>query len=189
MLEITIIGNLGGDARVLDQEGRKFVAFNVAHTDKWVDDAGTTHESTEWVSCTLNGDGGNLLPYLKAGTKIYASGRGSVRIYSSPKERKMKAGINISVTRIELVGGMSEDVPRELIDASTGSLKRVYKAYYIAQDDLASINFDKKTKEALLQDKKGTQFRVVKDGWVQPLSQESNPAESTTQEPAQDQIY
>lgn len=188
MLEITIIGNLGGDARVLDQDGRKFVAFNVAHTDKWVDDAGTTHESTEWVSCTLNGDGGNLLPYLKAGTKIFASGRGSVRIYSSPKERKMKAGINISVTRIELVGGMSEDVPRELIDAFTGSLKRVYKAYYIAQDELANITFDSENK-ALLQDKKGTQFRVVKDGWVQPLPQESNAAESTTQEPAQDQVY
>ena len=188
MLEITIIGNLGGDARVIDQDGRTFVAFNVAHTDKWVDDAGTTHESTEWVSCTLNGDGGNILPYLKAGTKIFASGRGSVRIYSSPKERKMKAGINISVTRIELVGGMSEDVPRELIDASTGSLKRVYKAYYIAQDELANITFDSENK-ALLQDKKGTQFRVVKDGWVQPLPQESNAAESTTQEPAQDQPY
>lgn len=188
MLEITIIGNLGGNARVIDQDGRKFVAFNVAHTDKWVDDAGTTHESTEWVSCTLNGDGGNVLPYLKAGTKIFASGRGSVRIYSSPKERKMKAGINISVTRIELVGGMSEDVPRELIDASTGSLKRVYKAYYIAPDELANITFDSENK-ALLQDKKGTQFRVVKDGWVQPLPQESNAAESTTQEPAQDQVF
>lgn len=188
MLEITIIGNLGGDARVIDQDGRKFVAFNVAHTDKWVDDAGTTHESTEWVSCTLNGDGGNVLPYLKAGTKIFASGRGSVRIYSSPKERKMKAGINISVTRIELVGGTSDDVPRELIDASTGSLKRVYKAYYIAQGELANITFDSENK-ALLQDKKGTQFRVVKDGWVQPLPQESNAAESTTQEPAQDQVF
>ena len=188
MLEITIIGNLGGDARVIDQDGRKFVAFNVAHTDKWVDDAGTTHESTEWVSCTLNGDGGNILPYLKAGTKIFASGRGSVRIYSSPKERKMKAGINISVTRIELVGGTSDDVPRELIDASTGSLKRVYKAYYIAQDELANITFDSENK-ALLQDRKGTQFRVVKDGWVQPLPQDSNPAGSTKQEPAQDEIF
>lgn len=188
MLEITIIGNLGGDARVIDQDGRKFVAFNVAHTDKWVDDAGTTHESTEWVSCTLNGDGGNILPYLKAGTKIFASGRGSVRIYSSPKERKMKAGINISVTRIELVGGTSEDVPRELIDASTGSLKRVYKAYYISQEELANITFDA-SNAALLQDRKGTQFRVVKDGWVQPLPQDSNPAGSTTQEPEQDQPY
>ena len=75
MIKVEIIGNLGADAQLLEKNGNKFVAFRVANTDKWVDKStGQVIESTQWVSCTLNGDGGALLPYLKKGTKVFVRG-------------------------------------------------------------------------------------------------------------------
>lgn len=66
MIKVEIIGNLGADATLQEKNGNRFVAFRVANTDKWVDKStGQVIESTQWISCTLNGDGGALLPYLK----------------------------------------------------------------------------------------------------------------------------
>ena len=47
-------------------------------------DDGTKRESTTWVSCILNGDGGKLLPYLKRGAQVFVEGVGSARCFSSP---------------------------------------------------------------------------------------------------------
>ena len=37
MLKVEMIGNLGADAEIKDHQGRKFVSFRVAHTEKWTD--------------------------------------------------------------------------------------------------------------------------------------------------------
>ena len=165
MLQFTCIGNLGSDAKVQEKDGRKFVAFNVAHTDKWTDQDGITHETTDWVSCTINGDGGNILPYLTTGTKVYVEGRGSVRLYSSPKDRMMKAGANISVTRIELVGGTADQVPSQLYDTSTGEMHRLNKFFH--DPDFKKLKFDGEF--AYLADRKGRLYAVRNDGFVAPI--------------------
>lgn len=106
MIRIEMIGNLGADAEVKDYNGRKFVAFRMAHTDKWIDRATKQeHTSTVWASCSINGDGGNLLPFLKRGTKVFVRGSMSMNIFSSPKSHQMECGLNISVWEIELCGG------------------------------------------------------------------------------------
>lgn len=105
MLRIEMIGNLGADAEVKDNNGRKFISFRVAHSDKWIDAvSGQEHVSTVWVSCALNGDGGKLLQYLKKGVKVFLRGSMSMNIYSSPKTRQMECGLNVSVWEIELCG-------------------------------------------------------------------------------------
>lgn len=183
MLQFTCIGNLGSDAKVQEKDGRKFVAFNVAHTDKWTDKDGKTHETTDWVSCTINGDGGNILPYLTTGAKVYVEGRGSVRIYSSPKDRMMKAGANINVTRIELVGGTSDLVPTQLYDTSTGEMHKLNK--YFHDPDFQKLKFDGQF--AYLADRKGRLYTVRNDGFVAPIQDDRTaeslqPAESQQQE-------
>lgn len=66
MIKIEVIGNLGADAQLQEKNGNRFVSFRVANTDKWTDKAtGQIIESTQWISCTMNGDGGALTPYLK----------------------------------------------------------------------------------------------------------------------------
>lgn len=171
MLQLQVIGNLGADAEVKEFNGSKGVCFNVAHTERWTDEQGTKHESTTWVSCILNGDGGKLLPFLKKGTMVFVEGSGSARCYSSPKEKRFVAGLNLSVRHVELVGGKTEDVPHELC-TTEGQLFPTYKAYFVAADGLKASGASKKEK-GLLIDKQGNQYEVDQFGYVKPCEQKS----------------
>ena len=109
MIKLEVIGNLGADAEVKVYNGNKFVSFRVAHTDKWVDrQTGVISTQTTWVSCSLNGDGGGLTPYLKKGTKVFVRGTPNLVTYSSPTTRKIETGVNLFVRDIELCGGHQE---------------------------------------------------------------------------------
>lgn len=110
MIKVEIIGNLGADAMLQEKNGNRFVSFRVANTDKWIDKStGQVIESTQWISCTLNGDGGALLPYLKRGSKVFVRGNAQFVIFSSAKTRQMEVGVNLFVREIELCGGQKEN--------------------------------------------------------------------------------
>lgn len=109
MIRIEMIGNLGADAELKDNNGRKFVSFRLAHTDKWKNSqTGQDNVSTMWASCAINGDAHNLLPYLKRGVKVFVRGSVQLNMYSSPKTHQMECGLNIAVWEIELCGGQRE---------------------------------------------------------------------------------
>lgn len=167
MLQISVIGHIGADASVKEANGKKFVSFNVAHTERWNGADGVAHESTMWVSCALNGDGGGLLPYLKRGACVFVQGRGSVRVYSSQVERGMKAGINLSVDRIELVGGKVDDVPREVLTPEEVVIQ-TSRAYFIDPQDYAAY-YPKKGKVTILHDVRGGQYQLDENGFVWPI--------------------
>lgn len=164
MLQLQVIGNLGADAEVKDFNGSKAVSFNVAHTERWTDAEGTKHESTTWVSCLLNGDGGKLLPYLKKGTSVFVEGAGSARAYSSPKERKFVAGLNLNVRHIELIGGKVDEVPRTLCTVN-GDLYQTGKAYFVGADAIKASGATE-TQKGLLVDTQGVQYEVDQYGYV-----------------------
>lgn len=105
-----IIGNLGADAQLHVNNGNKFVSFRIANTDTWTDKkTGEIIKTTQWISCSLNGDGGNILPYLRKGTKLFVRGNAQIVIYSSPKTHQMEAGVNLFVREIELCGASKEE--------------------------------------------------------------------------------
>ena len=105
MVKLEVIGNLGADAQVQVYNGNKFVSFRVAHTEQWADkQTGQLVHSTTWVSCSMNGDAGALLQYLKTGQKVFVRGTPQFKVYSSPKTRQMECGINLFVREIELCG-------------------------------------------------------------------------------------
>lgn len=109
MLNLQVIGNLGSDAVVKENNGKKFVTFNVAHTDKYTDEQGVKHERTTWVSCLWNGDGGRVLPYLTKGACVFAQGQAELRVFDSAKDHCKKAGVSIRIQHLELVGGKKEE--------------------------------------------------------------------------------
>ena len=110
MIKIEVIGNLGADAQLQVVNGNKFVSFRVANTDSWTDKVtGEIKKSTQWVSCSLNGNGGSLFQYLKKGTKVFVRGNANMVIYSSPKSHQMEVGVNLYVREIELCGGSKEE--------------------------------------------------------------------------------
>lgn len=114
MLQFSILGNLGADAEKKEYNGRPFVSFRVAHSEKRQD--GT--EATTWVSCVMNGDGGNVLPYLKRGQKVFVQGRGRVKTFSSPKTHQIEAGLDVSVDRVELCGqNLTAEAVKAWLDA------------------------------------------------------------------------
>lgn len=107
MFKAEIIGNLGRDAELKRGNDGNYVVFNVCHSTKYRDREGNEVNNQLWASCTRNGDGGRLMPYLKKGQKVYVRGNVSSRTYRG-HDGNWHSGINIAVDEIELVGASPE---------------------------------------------------------------------------------
>lgn len=158
MLKLIVEGNLGADAEVKTENGSKFVSMSIAHTRRRTSEDGHVTESTQWISATWNGDGGNLLPYLKKGARVFVIGDGDVRTYHSEAQRRLVAGINVFIRQIELTGGMPEAVPRDLYDTD-GVAHRVSKYYNVAD-----------VRSCVLYNRSREQYTVDANGWVLPTN-------------------
>ena len=186
MFKVEFIGNLGADAEIKESNGSKFVTMRIALTDKWTTDSGEKRESTTWADVTMSNTESKVIPFLKSGVKIFVRGNGSLRLYSSPTEKRMKAGIQCAATEIELCGGVAEAVPRQLIEPETGVLIDT-KNYYWCNADTKGM---KANDTKLLIDKRGNQFLVDKRGFVAPVptqddSQPENSDESNKEDAGQ----
>lgn len=166
MLMVFLIGNIGGDAQLQTKDGRKFTTFRVAHNDRWTDQDGNVHDSTMWVDCIVN-DHPKVAEYLKAGATVCVIGRASTRLYSSAKDRCMKAGLTVNVERIELVGGKADSVPGVLYDTN-GVEHKVIKYYFT---DVASAQLFSRSNRA---------FQTDQSGWVSPVVTSEQPKDEET---------
>ena len=181
MLKAEIIGNLGADAEIKSGDGYSFVSMRIANTEKWKDENGEEHTETQWVDVNWSKTDSSLIPFLKSGVKVFVRGFVRTRVYSSKQDRKMKAGLTINALEIELCGGSSDVVPRQLIIPETGVIVDVAK-YYQANVDTTKW---KKDDQSVLVDRQGNSYQLIKGGWVAPLKVEEEPAEDQTQEAAQ----
>lgn len=182
MLKVEVIGNLGADAEVKNSQGNKFVAFRVAHSNRYKDAQGNNIETTTWVDVTMNDTESKLIPFLKTGVKVFVRGNASLRVYSSPTDRMMKAGLQVSAWEIELCGGQSEDVPRQLIDPSSGALFDVSKYYWCNK----SVEGMKADEYVELVDQKGHRFMMNYGGFVVPFAEETGDAPAESNEAVSD---
>ena len=182
MFKVEFIGNLGADAEIKESNGSKFVTMRIALTDKWTTESGEKRESTTWADVTMSNTESKVIPFLKSGVKIFVRGNGSLRVYSSPKERKMKAGIQCAATEIELCGGVAELVPRQLIDPDTGSIADVTKYYWCNAETKGMKANDTK----LLIDQRSNQYLMDKRGFVAPIPTQENSQASQAQETTQE---
>lgn len=176
---LIVIGNLGSDAQFKNENGSEFVKFNVAETRRWKGQDNVDHEETIWNSCIMNGRQEKLLPYLVKGTKVCVIGRASTRVYSSPKERRMVAGININVDRVELIGTQPDAVPRRIV-TQDGELVNVAK-FFAIDPSIAEKNGAKKGVPAIFYDEKGGSYLVDANGLVAPQKTPENSTEETTE--------
>ena len=158
-----MIGNLGANAEIKAADGREFVVFRLAHNDSFTKADGTKTETSMWVDCTMSCANGRpaVLPYLVKGTTVCVVGNVTLRVYSSEKDRCMKAGMTIHVQKLELIGGASDTIPRRLF-TKDGVMVDVQK-FYAAQ-----------TEETMLYDQRGNQFTVLDGGWVTPVQADQN---------------
>lgn len=108
MLQIEVIGNIGNDAEIKEFSGKKYVSFNVAHSEKRKDANGVVAESTTWVSVLWYGDGGSLTPYLKKGCKVFVRGRLVPKAYMD-KNNHPQVGLNMYAKEVNLCGTKGEN--------------------------------------------------------------------------------
>lgn len=162
MLQVTLIGHIGSDAEVKSSNGREFTTFRVAHSDRWTDDAGQVHEQTTWVDCIMNGKP-NVVEWLKKGQMVFVTGSSTLRVYSSQKDRCMKAGMTINVRQVELLGGKSDEIPNVLFDANTGAQLQVQKWYNVA----SLVRDDSQPEWYPLVSRSQERFIADRNGWVQ----------------------
>lgn len=169
MLQATIIGHLGGDAEAKNVNGKEFVTFRVANTDRWTDEAGQSHENTTWVDCIINGKP-KVFDYLKKGQQVYAAGSVSMRVYSSAKDKCMKAGLTINVRNIELLGGKTDEVPKVLYSEDGKNQHPVGKYFYAP----SAARKDGNPNPTLLVSISGERYLADPEGWV---TKEQKPSE------------
>ena len=169
MLKVELIGNLGADVEIKSANGAQFATFRVADTTKYTTNQGENKEITNWIDCTLNNVESKVLPYLKAGVKVFVRGNANLRVYSSKKDRCMKAGLQVSVTEVELCGGNNDAVPRQVIDPTDGSIHDTAKYYWT---DVPTKGMKKEDVKPLV-DMRGNQFIMNNQGFVAPVPEET----------------
>ena len=169
MLKVELIGNLGADVEVKESNGSQFATFRVADTSRYKTQSGEDKEVTNWIDCSYNNVESKVLPYLKAGVKVFVRGNASLRVYSSKKDRCMKAGLQVSVQEIELCGGNNDIVPRQIIDPENGAIFDTAKYYWCN----APTKGMKKDDLKLMVDARGNQYAMNNQGFVAPVPEQA----------------
>lgn len=105
MLKVEFVGHIGSDAEIKDFNGKRYIAFNVATSERFKDAQGNPVSRTTWVSCLKPGDGA-VVKYLKKGTQVYCRGNLSVKTYTG--RNGVEAGINCTVSELELLGSRQD---------------------------------------------------------------------------------
>lgn len=174
MLKVELIGNLGADVEIKESNGSKFATFRVADSQKIKGQDGEERSVTNWIDCTFNNVESKVLDYLKAGVKVFVRGTASLRVYSSKKDRCMKAGLQVMANEIELCGGNSDAVPRQVVDPESGALYDTQKFYWCN----APTKGMKKENTKPLTDVRGGQYLMDYRGFVAPVIEDGGESAS-----------
>lgn len=118
MLKVDFVGHIGSDAEIKEFNGKRYIAFNVATSERFKDAQGNTVSRTTWVSCLKPGDGA-VVNYLKKGTQVYCRGNLSVKTYTG--KNGVEAGINCTVTELELLGSRQDAQNQQQTQAGTSA--------------------------------------------------------------------
>lgn len=167
MFKATIIGNLGANAELHNENGSEFVTFKVAHNERFKSKDGSVNERSVWVSCILNGRADGLMPYLVKGATVAIFGDLRLKTYHSAKMHSLVAGADLFVRSIDLVGSRPDTIPSRLYDTD-GIEHSISKWYYC---DTA------KGRQLLTQS--GDVYTVDANGWVSPITATNQPADDS----------
>ncbi len=104
MIKFQVIGNVGKDASVNTVNGKSVINFTVAHTQKWKDQSGISHEKTRWIDCAIWRESTAIAQYIKKGDRVYVEGVPDVKLFDRNDGTK-GVGQILTVTDIVLLGG------------------------------------------------------------------------------------
>lgn len=108
MLKCEFVGHIGSDAEIKELNGKRFISFNVATSERYKDVQGQTVTRTTWISCLKPGEG-QVVNYLKRGTQVFCRGDLTAKPYTG--RNGIEAGLNCRVTELELLGSRTDTQP------------------------------------------------------------------------------
>lgn len=105
MVNITLIGCLGADAKIEKIGDKDVVSFNICDNKKV-----NGVEKSQWYNCTMAKCSDKLLAYLRKGQCVFVSGHPNYRVFDSAKFKCKMVGIDVYVREVNLIGAAkSED--------------------------------------------------------------------------------
>lgn len=102
MIQIECIGNLGNDAEIKAINGREYLSFRMASTERFKDKTETT-----WVS-VLYRRSDALAQYLTKGTQVYVCGEGNISVWTN-RDGVAHADVRVWAHQLTLVGKRTTD--------------------------------------------------------------------------------
>lgn len=114
MINMTMLGNIGGDAvlKHFDGKERSVVNFSIAHTENRTNASGTKESHTVWVDASwwLKKEIAiKVAPYLLKGKKVYITGQPGARAYIPNAGGDPRATLTINVDKMEFAEAASKD--------------------------------------------------------------------------------
>lgn len=168
MLTVNLIGNLGADAEVKNIQGKLYLTFRVAHSERFTKADGTVVEETQWVSC-ISSQFTNLQPYLKRGQKVFVFGELKAKIVWAQSSKTNVVGLSINVRSIELCNSVNVDLVPSVLYDKDGVQHDVHKFFW-AQLDNPGTDY--------LYDSKANEYIVTDQGFISPKKVEEQSQES-----------
>lgn len=97
-----ILGNIGRDAEIKTINGKEYISFSVASTEKE-----NGEDVTRWISVLASFNNSSIVQYIKRGQQVFVSGRYSDKLYT----HKSGVGIDrqIFAGTIQLCGGKRDE--------------------------------------------------------------------------------
>ncbi|MCX6216589.1 single-stranded DNA-binding protein [Spirosoma sp.] len=115
--QIQAIGRIGQDAKIVDHQGRKFVAFSIGVDESYKDRNGVKVERVAWFDCVSEQERFfNVASWLTKGREVLVEGKPSVRTWE--KDGRTNASIRIQISNISL-GNSPNDVRPTAAPVST----------------------------------------------------------------------
>lgn len=108
MIELNIIGRVGGDAISKQVNGQTVITFSVAHSHSYTNQQGQKVESTTWVRCNYWVKKDTLTQYIKKGGLVFVKGEPRANAWQKA-DRSVAASIEIRVTELQLLSGSRRD--------------------------------------------------------------------------------
>lgn len=112
MIEFTIIGNLGADAIMNNDNGRQIINFAVCHSQAWKNREENRDEKKYWVDCAYFLDSPELVNLLRKGMQVYVKGTPDIGIHIKKGTNEPVAIQYLRVSKIEI---LSKKKKEELI--------------------------------------------------------------------------
>lgn len=108
MIELNIIGRIGGDAISKQVNGQFVITWSVAHSHNYTNQNGKKIESTIWVRCNYWVKKDTIAQYIKKGGLVFVKGEPKANAWQKA-DRSIAASLEIRVTEIQLLSGSRSD--------------------------------------------------------------------------------